>query len=46
MKKGKRIVINILMVIVCIFTIVVNAIAPWGRESLDGYYGTYSKLNP
>ena len=30
------------MVIVCILTIVINAIAPWGRESLDGYYGTYS----
>lgn len=42
MKKGKRIVVNILMVIVCILTIVVNAIAPWGRESLDGYYGTYA----
>lgn len=42
MKKGKRIIINILMVIVCILTIVINAIAPWGRESLDGYYGTYS----
>lgn len=42
MKKGKRIIINILMVIVSILTIVVNAIAPWGRESLDGYYGTYS----
>lgn len=42
MKKGKRILINILMVIVCILTIVINAIAPWGRESLDGYYGTYS----
>ncbi len=42
MKKGKRIIINILMVIVCILTIVINAIAPWGREALDGYYGTYS----
>lgn len=42
MKKGKRIIINILMVIVCILTVVINAIAPWGREALDGYYGTYA----
>ena len=40
MKKG--LVKNILMVIVCILTIVINAIAPWGRESLDGFYGTYA----
>ena len=26
------------MVIVCVLTIVINAIAPWGREALDGYY--------
>lgn len=42
MKKGKRVVINVLMVIVCILTVVINAIAPWGREALDGYYGTYA----
>ena len=42
MKKKKVNVKNILMVIVCILTIVINAIAPWGRESLDGFYGTYA----
>ncbi|MBQ3558275.1 MAG: glycoside hydrolase family 3 C-terminal domain-containing protein [Agathobacter sp.] len=42
MKKGKRTIVNILMVIVCILTVVLNAIAPWGRDALDGYYGTYS----
>lgn len=42
MKKRKIGVKNILMVIVCILTIVLNAIAPWGRESLDGFYGTYA----
>lgn len=42
MKKKGRIIINILMVIVCILTIAINVIAPWGRESLDGYYGTYA----
>lgn len=42
MKKGKQKLVNVLMVIVCILTVVINAIAPWGRESLDGYYGTYS----
>lgn len=42
MKKGKRIILNVLMVIVCILTVVINAIAPWGREALDGYYGTYA----
>ncbi len=40
MKKGR--VKNILMVIVCILTVVINAIAPWGREALDGFYGTYA----
>lgn len=38
----KKRIINILMVLVCILTIVINAIAPWGREALDGYYGTYA----
>ena len=42
MKKKKGLVKNILMVIVCILTIVINAIAPWGREALDGYYGIYA----
>lgn len=42
MKKKKGLVKNILMVIVCILTIVINAIAPWGREALDGFYGTYA----
>ena len=42
MKKGKKIFVNIMMVIVCILTLVINAIAPWGREALDGYYGTYA----
>ena len=42
MKKKKGLVKNILMVIVCILTIAINAIAPWGREALDGYYGTYA----
>lgn len=42
MKKKKGLVKNILMVIVCVLTIVINAIAPWGREALDGYYGTYA----
>ena len=42
MKKGKRTIVNILMVIVCILTVVLNVIAPWGREALDGYYGTYA----
>ena len=42
MKKEKQKLVNVLMVIVCILTVVINAIAPWGRESLDGYYGTYS----
>ena len=42
-KKTKKITVkNILMVIVCVITVVINAIAPWGRESLDGYYGTYA----
>ena len=40
MKKGR--IKNILMVIVCILTVVINAIAPWGREALDGFYGTYA----
>ena len=40
-KKGNKLK-NILMVFVCILTVVINAIAPWGRESLDGYYGTYA----
>ena len=40
--KKKGFVKNILMVVVCILTIVINAIAPWGRESLDGFYGTYA----
>jgi len=42
MKKKKGLVKNILMVIVCILTIAINAIAPWGRDALDGYYGTYA----
>ena len=42
MKKKKGRVKNILIVIVGILTIVINAIAPWGRESLDGFYGTYA----
>ncbi len=42
MKKKGRMIKNILMVLVCVITVVINAIAPWGRESLDGYYGTYS----
>ena len=41
MKKGKKIR-NILMVLLCVLTVVINAIAPWGRESLDGFYGTYA----
>ena len=40
--KKKGLVKNILMVIVCILTIVINAIAPWGREALDGFYGIYA----
>ena len=40
--KKKGTVKNILMVIVCVLTIVINAIAPWGREALDGFYGTYA----
>lgn len=39
-KKGRT--KNILMVILCILTVVINAIAPWGREALDGFYGTYA----
>lgn len=42
MKRGKRTIIHILMVIVCVLTVAINAIAPWGREALDGYYGTYA----
>ena len=42
MKNKKGRIKNILMVIVCILTIVINAIAPWGREALDGFYGTYA----
>ena len=48
-KTGKNIVKpilkilgNLLMVAVCILTLVVNIIAPWGREALDGYIGTYA----
>ena len=40
-KQGSRIK-NVLMVFVCILTVVINAIAPWGREALDGFYGTYA----
>lgn len=40
--KKKGLIKNICMVIVCILTIVINAIAPWGREALDGFYGTYA----
>lgn len=40
MKKGR--IKNIIMVIICILTVVINAIAPWGREALDGFYGTYA----
>lgn len=25
------------MVLVCVLTVVINAIAPWGREALDGF---------
>ena len=42
MKNKKGRIKNILMIIVCILTIVINAIAPWGREALDGFYGTYA----
>lgn len=42
MKKKKGRIKNILMIVVCILTIVINAIAPWGREALDGYYGIYA----
>lgn len=40
MKKGR--LKNILIVIVGVLTIAINAIAPWGREALDGFYGTYA----
>ena len=40
--KKKGLIKNIVMVMVCILTIVINAIAPWGREALDGFYGTYA----
>lgn len=40
MKKSR--LKNILVVIVGVLTIVINAIAPWGREALDGFYGTYA----
>ena len=40
--KKKGLIKNIVMVMICILTIVINAIAPWGREALDGFYGTYA----
>ena len=40
-KKGQKLK-TVLMAILCILTVAINAIAPWGRESLDGYYGTYA----
>lgn len=40
--KKKYKVHTILVVIICILTIAINAIAPWGREALDGYYGIYA----
>ena len=40
-KRGSKIK-NIMMILVCILTVVINAIAPWGREALDGFYGTYA----
>lgn len=42
MKKRGNKLTNILMVLVCVLTVVINAIAPWGREALDGFYGTYA----
>ena len=42
MKNRGNKIINILMVLVCVLTVVINAIAPWGREALDGFYGTYA----
>ena len=42
MKKKKVNIKNVFMAILCVLTVVINAIAPWGREALDGFYGTYA----